>query len=161
MSANASTTNLFHLVDQIRGVKKYFDISRQEVERELRSNGSYENYCQCELDDGGKLVFADLRLNIRCKGGATTWAVSLKLHKIRIDGIDHEPKFHATDGTLASGWHGHLWDSSAFNAERLKAPLHEFQKKVSSIEDFLISAFQEMRVLLNKVDHGNNGLPLF
>ena len=57
------------------------------------------------------------------------------------------------------------FDSSAFNAERLKAPLHEFHagrpKKVSSIEDFLISAFQEMRVLLNKVDHGNNGLPLF
>ena len=161
MSANASTTNLFHLVDQIRGVKKYFDISRQEVERELRSSGSYENYCQCELDDGGKRVFAELRLNIRCRGSATTWAVSLKLHKIRIDGIDHEPKFHAADGTVASGWHRHIWDGSEGNADRIKMPLHGIHKKVSCIEEFLISAFQEMRILLNKVDHGANGLPLF
>ena len=161
MSANACTRNLFHLVEQIRSVEKYFDISRQEIERELRSSSSYENYCQSELDDRGKLVFADLRLNIRCKGGATTWSVSLKLHRIRIDGIDHEPKFKAVDGSLADGWHRHLWDSSACNAERRKVPLNGFHKNVSCIEDFLISAFQEMCIVLNKVDHGNNGLPLF
>lgn len=161
VSASAYTRNLFHLVPQIRGEEKYFDVSRQEIERELRSSGNYENYSQCELDDGGTPVTAKLRLNISCKGGAPTWSVALKLHSIRIDGIDHEPRFRASDGTPARGWHRHLWDSTECNAERLKEPLNGFHRKVSSIDDFLISAFQEMCILLNKVDHGNNGLPLF
>lgn len=157
----ANARELFHLTERLRAADKYFDISHAEIERQLAAGGSCEVVWQHETaDENGDPVGAELKLNVNCKSSVwRNWSVSLKLHGIRIDCIDHESRFDAVDGTVSTGWHRHSWDTTRRTAERLKVPLAGFGESWSSREEFLIRAFSEMRILLNSSDHGNSSLP--
>ena len=114
-------------------------------------------------DDDGEVVGVELRLNVNCRAPKPWmgWSVTLKLHRMRIDGVDHEAIFDTADGTKGTGWHRHLWDSTERNGDRLKQPLASFgEGPPLSRVDFVVRAFSELRVLLNNKDDGNANLPL-
>jgi hypothetical protein len=161
-NSESSSHEVFHLVERIRSQDKYFPISREQIQRELRASGYCEVQCVHEvMDDAGDLIGCELKLNITCRHSLPqTWKLALKLHATRIDGIDHEGRFTSESGDTASGWHRHGWDARRKSAERVKLSLDGFDANLSSREEFLIRAFKELRILLNKDDHGNAELPL-
>jgi len=145
---------LFHLVEQIRGEEKYFDVSRSELVRRLTAARSHEEYCDHDTTDhDGATVSPMLRVNLAARGPGL-FSASLKLHKICIDQIDYETIFDLPDGSKAYGWHRHRWDALAKSAKRLKAPLPNFGDGLlqGDADTFLIRAFREMRILLNSYD---------
>ena len=151
----------FYLAEQIRTEGKYLDVSRDEIGRALESAGVFEGVFEHDTeDDDGKTVSVELKLNLhtRSRNVNYSWSASLKLHGIRIDCIDYENKFIAADGVLASGWHRHDWDTAGKSAERKKVPLNGFDNELSSIDYFVIRVTTELRIRLNKNDHGNSEL---
>ena len=56
--------DLFHLSDQFRAAEKYFDVSRDEIDRELDRKGKCEHICVQEVDDDDGQAAAELKLNI-------------------------------------------------------------------------------------------------
>jgi hypothetical protein len=152
--------DLFHLVEHIRATEKYFDCSRDEIERELIAEGYYEVYSDLEIDADGEKAVAKLRLNLTgASASSQRWAIALKLHDVRIDGIDYEPRFLCADGSTGRGWHRHVFDGKARNAERGKVEVPGFGSGLDALDTFLIRAFGEMRILVNKHDGGYT-LPL-
>lgn len=97
-------SNFFSYAPQIISEVKYFDISREQIVRELlRSDFEIETEHQF-VDDFSNQYSAVLRLNISCRSEHVRgWTVALKLHKERIDGIDWEPYFTDVEGTRRSG----------------------------------------------------------
>jgi hypothetical protein len=152
---------LFHLVDQIVRIEKYFDVSRLTIEHILSTAGKYEITTDCELtDEDGTITAAELRLNIAAARPdiPSCWQMALKLHRTRIDGIDYEAKYTTIDGTIAHGWHRHRWIASEDSAERGKVPAAELDG-VETREQFLIRGLSLLRIRLNKADHGIDFLP--
>ena len=150
----------FYLAEQIRTEKKYIDVSLGEIGRQLESAGVFDGVFEHDTeDDDGKTVSVELKLNLHTRSrNVNSWSASLKLHGIRIDCIDYENKFTTTDGVLASGWHRHDWDAAGKSAERKKVPLNGFDNELSSIDYFVIRVTTELRIRLNRSDHGNSGL---
>ena len=156
--------NLLPLAERFRQAEKYFDVSLAEIERKLDADGG-EYECRAEVEVvgvDGEPVAAELRLNINCRSSIlANWSVSIKLHKIRIDCIDHERRFHVNDSKFATGWHRHSWDEKANNCENKQAgkiPLDGFNH-CQSRASFLLWVLKELRVLLNRNDHGTDELP--
>lgn len=147
---------LFHLVDKIRVDRKYFPVSLDEIERELSATGFFDCYGDYECDDDGQMAATRLRMNLRAPGGyVQSWAVSLKLHDIRIDGIDHHEWLALPNGKRGpGGWHRHEWLPSQRKAER-RVRMEKFDKGLKSLRLFLVKAFQELRIEVNKQDDGN------
>lgn len=148
--------SFFHCARQIVLAEKYFEISRREIEFRLASKGEFELTTEHDVtDDDGTVSTTVLRLNIATKSDYVhCWQVSLKLHQIRIDGIDYETTYKMLDGTRGRGWHRHNWNEAHDNADRDKRPLEHFDD-VTNRKDFLIRAFSAMRITLNKNDDGS------
>lgn len=154
------TRDFFDCVEQIRRSEKYFDVSRLGIQRLLLAKGECEVYADhdVQVSDGGTHT-AQLRLNVRTRSETPlAWTISLKLHGIRIDCIDHEARFKAYDGQIGRGWHRHMWDADAESAERLKTPVSGLDGVITR-EDFLMRALQVMRVNLDD-KYGANELLL-
>jgi hypothetical protein len=156
--------NLLALAERFRLADKYFDVSLAEIERRLDADGG-EYECRSEVDvlgEDGAPIAAELRLNINCRSAIRiTWSVSIKLHRIRIDCIDHERRFPIGDRAFGSGWHRHTWDAQrgdCENRDRGKQPLSGFSDHLESRAEFLLRVFKELRVLLNRQDHGTDQL---
>lgn len=158
----AGARNLFYLVDRLRAEEKYFDVSRDAIERDLRASGYCEISCEHTVEDDGGILDVVLRLNLSCRASLPQcWSAALKLHATRIDGIDHEARFTSSDGTVGHGWHRHGWDNSKCNAEHIKHHLDGFDKGLSNRSKFLIKTCQEMRIRLNRKDHDQGDLQGF
>jgi hypothetical protein len=100
----------FFLVPQIVATEKYIDISRDEIERNLNDEGGEVDYDWEETltDDFNVEWNVTLKLNISCKSPLMVgWSIALKLHQIRIDGIDWHSAFCDPEGTKHHGWHRH------------------------------------------------------
>lgn len=137
----------FRLADRIRGEEKYFDISLQDVLIDLVTLGEVECTSEHYSGEDDPVV---LRLNLHAKSEfPTSWTAALKLHHVRIDGIDYEPVFLTMDGTLASGWHRHHWDANTLNADRDKRQLASFGGGKFNIRTFVIRAASELCIRLN------------
>ena len=98
----------FFLVPQIIAARKYIDISRDEIERALgEENGEFDyDWEESILDEVGTEHVVTLKLNISCRASLIEgWAIALKLHQIRIDGIDWHSRFCDPDGYKHHGWH--------------------------------------------------------
>lgn len=152
---------LLQVADKFRAAEKYFDVSLREIDRHLDAKGEVELTGEHEVaDDDGESVAALLRLNINCRSKRSVgWTISLKLCKTRIDGIDRENSYDATDGTKQVGWHRHVWDSRIQSAELSKAPVQGFDDPKLVRSDFLLRAFSEMRILVSRNDYGSADLP--
>jgi hypothetical protein len=87
--------DFFDHVERIRGTDKYFDVSMLAISRQLLAKGECELTAEHDLvDEQGAEVIVPLRLNIATRHDSPfCWQLALKLHGIRIDGIDHEPRF--------------------------------------------------------------------
>src|SRR5215469_14081570 len=115
--------NNFFLVPQVVADEKYFDVSIPEILRVISSpagkfNRTEEHDTRDEYDVDHHVV---IRLNVNCQSkDCTGWTISLKMHNVRIDGLDWEPDFTAHDGTKAHGWHRHRWNQRQQNADRTK-----------------------------------------
>jgi hypothetical protein len=134
--------------------EKYFDVSRLEIRRLLLVKGRCELLTEHEFEIDGRTETTTLRLNIITRGeSALSWSMSLKLHGIRIDGLDHEGRYKSSDGSVGRGWHRHEWDADESSAERRKIPAVEIEG-VETRDDFLIRGFSVMRIRLNAIDHG-------
>ncbi len=146
---------MFHLSDHIREELKYFDTSRAEILRELSEEGYCEVYALHEVtDDAGDIHGTRLRLNItRSNDSPQQWKIALKLHDIRIDGIDFETRYVAHDRNVYSGWHRHGFDQ--VRRDKDKYPLPIFGNNLRTLEDFLIRAFSEMKIAVNRDDNDN------
>jgi len=148
--------DFFDFVEQIRAGEKYFDVSREAIQRLLLAK-----HGQCDLltdhdleDKKGGTVTATLRLNITTRAESPlNWSMALKLHGVRIDGVDHESRFRMIDSGFGHGWHRHMWDSSEESAERDKLPITVLDG-VSTRDQFLIRGLSVLKVRLNAVDHG-------
>ncbi len=145
----------FAHVPRIVGSDKYFDISREAIERALAQTGKCEVTAVHDFKgDDGEEIAVDLKLNITARIDLPqSWSMSLKLHKIRIDCIDYEPVYDCIDGTKNSGWHRHCWNEKHESAESDKVPASI--GSIQTREEFLIRGFSEMRIVLNAADDGS------
>lgn len=144
----------FHLVPEIRGAQKYFDISLNEIERQLGHSHKFRFDGELILEHDGEELTIPVHLHISSTNGCMAWHVSITLHNRRIDCIDHEKTFVSNAGNKASGWHRHIWDEGAQSCEMPKLPLPDLLEDME-LHDFLVRSFQIMGVLLNAEDHGN------
>jgi hypothetical protein len=146
---------LFHLVPLIVREDKYFDVSMDEITREVRTgSGSAEirgDYFVTTPD--GFQACAPLRLRVAGAQVPESFVVALLMHNTRIDGIDHEDWFESPDGNECEGWHRHVWDQRNKTADDMKCPTDGLEDCLN-LESFLRRAFDKMRILLNRVDHG-------
>ncbi len=152
---------LFDYVHKIRAADKYFDVSLQEIQRALLVQGKCDIYGEVDIEDeNGLPVTASLRLNIA--GGAdrplTSWSLALKLHNVRIDGVDHEFRFDMPDGTFGHGWHRHQWNASDESAERHKLPVGDHLQRLSDGHGFLVRSLTLLNIQMNSIDHGQDEL---
>lgn len=150
---------LFQYVGQILASEKYFDIGRGDIIHLLAQKGEHEFITEHDVtEDNGTTTTTALRLNITTRAEIReSWSVSIKLHGIRIDCIDHEPAYRMLDGSKAAGWHRHIWNPSQDSADKHKVPapaIDGFRDR----NEFLIRVFSEMKILLNKTDHGPDQL---
>jgi len=153
------SSNFFAHTLQIVSELKYFDVSRDEILRQLEAGDvEFESEHQF-VDDFGNEWSTVLRLNISCRNNwVRGWTISLKMHKERIDGIDWEPYFTGLDGTRNFGWHRHVWSRKDQSAKAGKICVQGFDD-VDNREDFVIRALKEMNVTLSKTDYGTDELP--
>jgi len=149
--------NYFHLVPHIRAEGKYFDISLNEVERQLRHSNKFKFEGELVLDDDGEEATIPVSLHISSTNGCTAWTAAITLHSKRIDCIDWEKTYPSIEETKESGWHRHHWDVESQSCEKRKMPLPDMHEDMG-LRDFLVRSFQFMEVLLNADDHGNYGL---
>lgn len=144
--------SFFHLVEQIRAEDKYFNVSRGELADKLGRDKYCEIVSEHETEDTDRAtVFPVLRLNLAVRG--PRWSASLKLHKIRVDGIDWHRTFDAPDGSKASGWHRHGWNAAEHNAE-IHVPIADFGDELTTVNDFLIRMSHVLRITLSANDVG-------
>jgi hypothetical protein len=149
--------NYFFLVPQIVEDEKYFDVSVAEIVRSLNSPaGKFDRTEEhATTDEYGVDYRVVLRLNINCQSKIPEgWAVALKLHKSRIDGIDYESTFTASGGTRGVGWHRHQWNQRQQSAGRTKIATTDFDG-VDSREQFVTRAFSVMRIRVSARDYGD------
>lgn len=152
-----SRMDYFFLVPKIITTAKYIDTSRDGIERRLNDEGGQIEYEWEEVieDDFHNEHFVPLQLNISCKAPLiVSWAISLKLHRIRIDGIDWHRRFIDPNGEKQYGWHRHEFDAHEQTADHRRVPTDILQN-AQSRADFLIRTLKQMNILLSGVDHGN------
>jgi hypothetical protein len=107
------------------------------------------------VDEYGTDYAVVLRLNVHCQSPVPEgWTLALKLHKIRIDGVDWEPKFDATDETQQSGWHRHQWNQKQQSCKDYKVLAPDLDG-IGAREQFLIRSFSLMRIRVSKTDYGD------
>jgi len=153
-------TAKFFLAPKIVEAKKYLDISRDQIERDLNDEGGEVEYDWEEtvIDDFSVEHNVTLKLNIACKPQmALAWSIALKLHQIRIDGIDWHNTFCDPEGNKQHGWHRHRFDQKKESADAQRWPTNALDD-VSDKTTFLIRTLKEMNILLSGVDHGNYNL---
>jgi hypothetical protein len=125
------------------------------IKRELMVKGRCNVFFEVDLTDSSGLpVTASTRLNIA--GGVdrplTSWTLALKLHNVRIDGIDHEFRFNALGGDVGHGWHRHQWDQSEETADHDKVPITDLDD-IASGEEFLLRGLSVLKISANPVDY--------
>jgi len=152
--------NYFHLVPKIREESKYFDVSQAAMCQRLIDKKYGEFTAEHQTGDlDGTTVYFDLRLNISCKAPQVEgWAVSIKLHGQRIDGVDHHAVYDAEGGNRAHGWHRHGWDTGAQSDNIVRAPIEGFED-VRDIETFVRRVCKTLKVKTNAKDHDLFSLP--
>lgn len=147
----------FFLASTIVAAEKYIDISRDEIERTLSDeNGEFDyDWEETVLDDLGNEHVVTLKLNINCKSQLmVSWSISLKLHQIRIDGIDWHSVYTDPNGDRQNGWHRHRFDPKKQRADGQRWPTKALDQ-MSNRTQFLIRTLSEMNIRLSGVDHGN------
>jgi len=146
---------LFDYVEQIRDAQKSIEVSLKDIQRELRGKSKCDVYFDVDvIDSNGLPVTASVRLNIA--GGLdrplTSWTLAMKLHNIRIDGIDHEFRFKMLSGAVGHGWHRHYWDKSEGTADHHKLPIDALDH-IASGEEFLSHGLNVLKIRADTVDH--------
>jgi hypothetical protein len=147
----------FFLVPTIVAAEKYIDISRDEIERVLSEENSEFDYDWEEtvIDDLNNEHVVTLKLNINCKAQLMiSWSIALKLHQIRIDGIDWHSEYRDPEGATQQGWHRHRFDQRKQRADSQRWPTGALEG-ASNRTTFLIMTLSEMNISLSGVDHGN------
>jgi len=150
-------TDKFFLVPQITATEKYIDISRDGMERELNDeNGEFIHEWEESLEDDVHQEHVDtLRLNISCRSSLVVgWTIALKMHGVRIDGIDWHGSFTDPQGNKQQGWHRHSFSQTTHSADRQRHPISALEG-VTTRTQFLIRTLKEMKILVSGVDHGN------
>lgn len=150
----------FFLTEQVIAAEKYFNVSRYDIEMHLMDEGQV-----CELeeeqiitDSEGVEHCVNIRINIYCKGeNVLAWSIAMKLHCVRIDGIDWHAKYDDPAGNVQRGWHRHRYNSKQGNADKDRYPVTGFDD-IDTISEFLIRSFKEMNISLSKVDNGTANL---
>jgi hypothetical protein len=147
----------FFLAPAIVAAKKYIDLSRDEIERTLGDeNGEFDyDWEETVTDDLNTEHVVTLKLNINCRAPLMiSWSIALKLHQIRIDGIDWHASYSDPEGTKQRGWHRHKFDRRKQSADSQRWPT-DVLDRASGRTDFLIRTLKEMNIILSGVDHGN------
>ena len=147
----------FFLVPKIVAAEKYIDISRDEIERTMNEqNGEFDiDWEEVVVDDFAVEHEVTLKLNISCRSQLMEgWSVALKLHGIRIDGIDWHNRFRDPEGNTHHGWHRHRFDQKARSANNCRWPTAVLDG-ASDRTQFLIRTLKELNILFSGVDHGN------
>jgi hypothetical protein len=119
-------------------------------------NGEFDSdWEETVIDDLNTEHVVTLKLNINCKSRLMiSWSIALKLHQIRIDGIDWHSSYCDPDGDKHHGWHRHRFDPRKQSADGQRWPTKVLEG-VSDRTHFLISTLKEMNIALSGVDHGN------
>lgn len=144
----------FKFVPLVLREEKYFDTSRAELERHLRTKGKIEVITEHTIADSCDPVDVKIRLNLNCRAPhPEAWTASLKISKMRIDCVDFEESFSTMSGAKSSGWHRHRWDHAGQHAETHKEPIAAMDG-IDCIDQFLIRIMQVMKIRLNHHDHG-------
>jgi hypothetical protein len=147
----------FFLVPIIVAAEKYIDISRDEIERMLNEeNGEFDfDWEEIVTDDLNNEHVVTLKLNISCKSQLMIgWSIALKLHQIRIDGIDWHSVYRDPEGVKQHGWHRHRFDQKKQRADGQRWATKLLEGS-SNRTQFLTRTLSEMKISLSGVDHGN------
>jgi hypothetical protein len=151
--------NHFHLVSKILADGFYSNISRAEIERDVYTNGEFDEQFEVVVDDGGTDVPVVLRLIVHRgrKTSLETFAIAVLIHDVRIAGIDFEARSKDPGGKKAHGWHRHEWDASARTSDYRKIPLEAFDG-FTDLDGFLVRAMQVLKITFSGRDYGAPGL---
>src|SRR5689334_7483576 len=147
----------FFLVPKIVGSVKYLDISLNEIERLLHEgHGEFdEDFEHTVKDDFNNEITVTLKLNIAIRRTLMVgWSIALKMHRERIDGIDWHNVYLDPRGSKQHGWHRHEFEQNMRSANHRRVPT-EILDGITCQRDFLIWTLKEMKISLNRVDHGN------
>lgn len=152
---------LFPYAEKIVADEKYFDIGRGDIVNLLVQKGECEFVTEHDVtDENGDTTTTELKLNVATRAEMPEcWSISLKLHGMRIDCIDYEGSYRTATGERASGWHRHKWSNAQDSAEKNKIPVPALSG-FTNRDEFLIRALGEMKIRVNKNDHGPSFLPL-
>lgn len=148
--------NHFHLVQRLLADGFYCDISRDEIERYLYSEGEFDRVFEVLVaDDEGLDVELGVRLVVHRSGPRTSQlSVAILLHDTRIGGIDWEGRFQDCAGQPKHGWHRHEWDPRERSADYRKIALDGFGT-FTDVSGFLTLATKELRISLSGKDYGD------
>jgi hypothetical protein len=138
----------FELVPQLLEGPIYLDISRDEIERILLQDRSFDR----TFEDTETAV--PVRICIQQRSvHLESISLALLVHEVRIGGIDFEVKFEDVDGARRHGWHKHIWDAIEQDADAYKVAVNCFDG-ADDLREWLIRAFKELKIQHSGKDYG-------
>jgi hypothetical protein len=138
----------FDLVPRLLEGPIYIDISRDEIERILRQDRSFDRVFE-DPETG-----VPVRICIQQRNAyLESISLALLVHDVRIGGIDFEVKFDDVDGLRRHGWHKHVWDAAEEDADAHKVAIDCFGG-ATDLREWLIRALKELRVQSSGKDYG-------
>ena len=138
----------FNLVPRLLEGPIYIDISRDEIERILGQDRSFDR--RFEDPETGVPV----RICIQQRSAhLESISLALLVHEVRIGGIDFEVKFDDVDGLRGHGCHKHIWDAVELDADAYKVAIDCFGG-VAELREWLIRAFKELKIQPSGRDYG-------
>jgi hypothetical protein len=138
----------FDLVPRLLEGPIYIDISRDEIERILGQDRSFDRIFE-DPETG-----VPVRICIQQRHPyLESISLALLVHEVRIGGIDFEVKFDDVDGFRRHGWHKHVWDAVEEDADAHKVAIDCFEG-AADLREWLIRALKELRIQSSGKDYG-------
>ena len=138
----------FDLVPRFLDGPIYIDISRDEIERILVQDKSFDRtFEDAETGVPFRICIQQRSLHVE------SVILAILVHEVRVGGIDFEVKFEDVNKVRRRGWHKHVWNPVEEDADGWKVAIGCFDG-VSDLGQWLIRAFKELRIHYSGKDYG-------
>ena len=141
----------FAYVPFIRETQKRCGLSLSDVMLSFTAQGRFDHRFSLDMEDhSGALATVTLRWTMCHRSQKPhNWSMSLLLHDIRIDGVDHEWMVKDHRGHKCSGWHRHIWSPGEESCEKSKECLDNFGR-FAAFPEFMRDGCALLRIVLEE-----------
>jgi hypothetical protein len=118
----------FAHVPLLRAIGKKSGLTMREVLGKINSHGRFDHKFSVDVEsESGEVYEYTIMWHMSLRSPKPhNWQMSLLLHNIRFDCVDHEWTVQDHRGHKCQGWHRHIWDMTCENCERKKECLDGF-----------------------------------